>query len=116
MGPVIFPYIIYSGDPIPVSLTFYQPDGVTIKDLTGIVVGCTLKVNITDADTAALYKKDTSGTSSGKVTFELPGQPAGEYWFDVKTWDNTNIRQPVLQTQIPVQQSVTQRTTPTPTP
>jgi hypothetical protein len=114
MGPVIFPNILYSGDPIPLNLTFYKSDRVSLKDLTGITVGCTVKANETDPDSEALFQEDIPGDTTGVINFLIPGQNSGQYFIDVKTWLTTqsNQRSTLFNTTFDVQQSITLRMVP----
>ena len=112
-----------SGDDIVLTLQFYQSDNVTVKDMTGLTVGMTVKATVTDPqtelpipDSSALYEKDLPGNTSGSFTFAIPGQTAGQptfvpanYYLDVKQWDATNKRTTVLTTMLPITESVTQR-------
>jgi hypothetical protein len=114
----IFPYALYSGDPIPVTLIFYDlvkdPSGNTVLDLTGSYVGLTVKVNETDADVNALYQEDMVGDMTGQVAFSIPGQAVGTFFLDVKWWDKTGTRNNILAQQFTINQSTTLRTAPVP--
>lgn len=115
MNSPIFPYPLWSGDVYPLSLHFYQEDGVTVMDLTGITVGCTVKDDPTDPDSDAFYKQDIPGDATGIIPFMVGPVPAGTFWLDVKWWNTTqnNQRQSVLpNTQFVVSQSVTAREVP----
>lgn len=110
----IFPNPLYSGDSIPLSLAFQNPNG-SAYNLTGITVGCTVKVNATDLDTAALYQQDIPGTTSGNIGFVITPLAVGTYYLDVKWWNTTqaNQRTTVIGTMaIQINQSVTARSTP----
>jgi hypothetical protein len=112
----IFPYALYSGDPIPVDLIFYDlikdPTGGTVLDLTGSHVGLTVKVNATDPDAEAVYTNDIAGTTSGTITFSVPSPEPGNYVLDVKWWNSANVRSNILQDAFTINQSVTQRAAP----
>lgn len=110
----IFPSSLYSGDSIPLSLAFQNPDG-TPYNLTGITVGCTVKQQPTDPDTAALYQQDIVGTTSGNIGFVITPLAVGTYWLDVKWWNTmlANQRTTVIgSTQMQINQSVTARALP----
>jgi hypothetical protein len=114
----IFPFALYSGDPIPVDLIFYDlikdPTGGTVLDLTGSHVGLTVKVNATDPDADAVYINDVAGTTSGTINFSVPSPEPGNYVLDVKLWNSSNVRTNILQEAFTVNQSVTQRAIPGP--
>lgn len=116
----IFPFALFSGDPIPVNLIFYDlvidPSGNTVLNLTGSTVGLTVKVNATDPDADAVYTKDLAGDATGKISFSVPAPAPGNYVLDVKWWNSTNVRSNILQEAFTINQSVTQRTTPGPVP
>lgn len=110
----IFPDPLFSGDSIPLSLAFQNPDG-TPYNLTGITVGCTVKKNATDADSAALYQQDIVGTTSGNIGFVITPLNVGTYYLDVKWWNvgQANQRTTVIgTTQLQINQSVTARALP----
>jgi hypothetical protein len=118
MPTQLFTYSLYSGDVIPLTLKFYQTDGITPLNLTGIVIGTTVKTSLNASDANALYQKDTAGDTTGVITFNIPGMSANTYWIDVKWWNTAqaNLRQTVVgASQFTVNQSVTVRSTPTPT-
>jgi hypothetical protein len=122
----IFPQAFPSGDDIPFNLQFYASDNVTVKNMTGYTVGITVKSSITDPqtgvpvpDSAALFKEDLAGNTTGLFAFEIPAQTAGvptlvpgTYFLDVKQWDSTGKRTTVLTTTLPINDSVTQRSAP----
>lgn len=112
----IFPYALYSGDPIPVDLIFYDlikdPTGGTVLDLTGSHVGLTVKVNATDPDAEAIYLQDIPGDATGVINFSIASPVVGNYVMDVKRWNAANVRSNVLQEAFTINQSVTQRATP----
>jgi hypothetical protein len=112
----IFPYALYSGDPIPVDLIFYDlikdPTGGTVLDLTGSHVGLTVKINATDPDAEAVYTNDIAGTTSGIINFSVPSPEPGNYVLDVKLWSASNVRSNILQEAFTINQSVTQRAAP----
>ena len=115
MPSQLFSYPLYSGDVIPLTLNFYQADGTTPMNLTGITVGATVKSVITTPDSGAVYWKDIPGDSTGVIAFSIPGLAAGTFWLDIKWWNTTlnNARQTVIgATQLVIQQSVTSRTVP----
>jgi hypothetical protein len=107
----IFPYALYSGDPIPVQLIFYDANN-NILNLTGTTVGLTVKVNATDPDAEAVYTKDLVGDATGTVNFTVPAPPIGNYVMDVKWWNASNVRSNILQEAFTINQSVTQRGVP----
>ncbi len=109
----LFSYDLYSGESNPLALRFYEADGVTPLDLTGQFVGATVKAKPTDPDSAALYKSDVAGNSSGLVEYLIPPLAAGAYCIDVKQWDSAYERSTVIGSQnFSVLQSVTARPTP----
>jgi hypothetical protein len=117
-----------SGDDIPLEVQFYQSDNITVQDMTGYTVGMTIKQTATDPqtgdpipDSAALYQKDLAGNTTGLFSFKIPGQAAGiptfqpgEYFLDLKQWDPAGERSTVLTTMLPIAESVTQRSAPSP--
>ena len=107
----IFPYALYSGDPIPVQLIFYDANG-NILNLTGTTVGLTVKVSATDPDAEAVYTKDIVGDATGTVNFTVPPPPVGNYVMDVKWWNASSVRSNILQEAFTINQSVTQRNVP----
>jgi hypothetical protein len=124
-NPSIFPNPILSGDATPLVLNFWttSPDptanppvvGVP-RSLVGYTVGVTIKAQPAgDVDTAAQYQQDIVGDATGVISFGLPGLPVGAYWIDVKIWDSSNVRSPVIPpTQFNVSPSITDRLVPTP--
>lgn len=122
----IFTQSFYSGDDITIALQFYQSDKVTPKPMTGFNVGMTIKATLNDGlgnltpDSEALYDQDFPGDNTGLFTFHVPALNAqntvtfapGNYFLDVKQWDNTGKRTTVLATMLPVNESVTLRPTP----
>lgn len=123
----IFSQAFVTGDDIPLNLQFYQSDNVTPKPMTGYTIGITIKANLTDQygnpipDSEALFAQDLIGDNTGLFAFEIPGQTAGqatfapgEYYLDVKQWDSTGDRTTVLTSMLPINQSVTLRTVPSP--
>ena len=115
MATQLFTYSLYSGDVIPLTLHFYQADGKTPLDLTGITIGTTVKVNNTSPDSSAVFQKDTAGDTTGVISWMIPGLNTGNYWIDVKWWNTAqnNARQTVIGTsQFVVNQSITQRSVP----
>lgn len=114
MAISIFPDPLFSGDSIPLSLAFQNPDG-TPYNLTNITVGCTVKKNATDPDTAALYQQDIPGTTSGTIGFVITPLSVGTYYLDVKWWNTAqaNQRTTVIgTTAMQINQSVTTRALP----
>jgi hypothetical protein len=107
----IFPYALYSGDPIPVQLIFYDANN-NILPLTGTTVGLTVKINATDPDAEAVYTKDIVGDATGTVNFTVPAPPVGNYVMDVKWWNASNVRSNIFQDAFTINQSVTQRAAP----
>lgn len=122
--PVIFPEPLFSGDAIPLVLNFWQtqPDPAATPPVTGVPlnltgkkVGVTVKNQPTDDDTAAQFKQDLVGDTTGRIAFAITGLGAGIFWLDVKMWDASNVRSPVIAPQqFTVEQSITDRTTPSP--
>jgi hypothetical protein len=115
MATQLFTYSLYSGDIIPLTLNFYQSDGKTPLDLTNITIGTTVKNHPTDTDANSLFWQDIPGTTSGIISYNIPGLNAGTFWIDVKWWNvaQNNLRQTVIgATQFTVQQSITARATP----
>jgi hypothetical protein len=115
MATQLFTYSLYSGDVIPLTLNFYQADGKTPLDLTGIVIGCTVKVNNTSPDSSAVFQQDTAGGTTGVISYVIPGLAPASYWIDVKWWNTAqnNARQTVVgSSQFVVNQSITQRSVP----
>jgi hypothetical protein len=118
MATQLFSYQLYSGDVIPLTLKFFQSDGKTPQDLTGIVIGTTILVTSTAPDSAAIYKQDTAGDTTGVISWTIPGLNPGTYWIDVKWWNTgqSNARQTVIgANQFSVLQSITKRSVPAPT-
>lgn len=114
MATSIFPDPLFSGDSIPLSLAFQNSDG-TAYNLTGITVGCTVKQNATDLDSAALYQQDIPGTTSGTIGFVIAPLQVGTYYLDVKWWNvgAGNQRTTVIgTTAMQINQSVTARSLP----
>lgn len=114
MATSIFPDPLYNGDAIPLSLAFQNPDG-SPYNLTGITVGCTVKKNPTDPDSAALYQQDTPGSGSGTIAFVITPLNVGTYYLDVKWWNTSqaNQRTTVIgTTPMQINQSVTTRALP----
>lgn len=114
MAISIFPDPLYSGDSIPLSLAFQNPNG-TAYNLTGITVGCTVKKLPTDPDTAALYQQDTPGDTTGNIAFVISPLSVGTFYLDVKWWNTaqSNQRTTVIgTTTMQINQSVTVRSTP----
>jgi hypothetical protein len=114
--PKLFAYSVYSGDAIPLTLQFYQADGTTPLDLTGRIIGTTIKLKATDLDADALFQKDIAGDPTGVISYLIPGLDVGGYWIDVKSWDVAlgYQRSTVIGSQkFQVEQSVTLRATPT---
>lgn len=112
----IFPVALFTEDVIPLDLQWYQQDGTTIRDMTGWTCGCTVKVQPTDPDANALYQQDIVGGTNGQFNFAFTIASPGNYYLDVKIWDNTlnppGDRGTVLWTQFQVNQSVTARLEP----
>jgi hypothetical protein len=110
----IFPKQPCSGDIIVLKLQFYQSDGITPKDLTGITVGVTVKIapdtDLTDAK--AVFEKDIPGDTTGTITYQMGPFNYGTYWLDVKSWSGPQRSNVLSPTEFKVQQSVTNRATP----
>jgi hypothetical protein len=126
-GGSIFTEAFVSGDDIVLPFQFYQPDNMTVKPMTGFVVGMTVKQTLEDSegnpipDSQALFKKDLAGDNTGLFTFTIPGSTTGtvtlapgSYYLDLKQWDSTGKRSTVLTTTLPITESVTLRTVPAP--
>jgi len=114
--PALFAYTLYNGDAIPLTLQFFQADGTTPLDLSGKVIGTTVKLKPTDPDSAALFQKDIHGDATGIISFLISSLNVGGYWIDVKSWDVAlgYQRSTVIGSQkFSVEQSVTARATPT---
>jgi hypothetical protein len=119
----ILPLPLFSGDSFQIPLIFWSvlptnPNDVTtgtVQNLTGTTVGCTIKGNQNDTDAQAVFKDDIAGDTTGKITFSVPGLNAGSYWIDIKMWNSSNARSPVIgPTQFTVNQSITDRAMPSP--
>jgi len=113
----IFPQPVYSGDIIPLQLSFFEEDGITPKSLVGNTIGITVKTQPNDTDDAqAKYAHDVIGDATGVINFQIIPLTAGNYYLDIKSWitgqtppQRTTI---IGTTQFSVQQSVTARTVP----
>src|SRR5215469_14170558 len=115
MATQLFTYPLYSGDITPLTLNFYQADGKTALNLTGITVGTTVKNSPTGTDASSLFWQDKPGDTTGVISYVIPGLNPGTYWIDVKWWNvaQGNTRQTVIgATQFTVAQSVTARPVP----
>jgi len=115
MATQLFTYQLYSGDIIPLTLNFYQSDGKTPLNLTGITVGTTVKTNPTGTDSGSLFWQDKAGDTTGVISYVISPLSAGSYWIDVKWWNvaQGNTRQTVIgASQFTVAQSVTARPVP----
>ena len=115
-APPIFPQALYSGDDIPLTLNFFQSDGITPQSLVGVTIGCTVKNEPTDADAAALFQQDIVGDATGVIKFTIPPLNVGTYYLDVKWWNTSTTpqtRQTVIGSmEFVVNQSITARTAP----
>jgi hypothetical protein len=92
-----------------------QSDGVTPQSLVGITVGCTVKINATDLDTAATFQSDIPGDATGIIKFTITPQNPGDFVLDIKWWNTnqSNQRQTVVGTMpFHVNQSTTARALP----
>jgi len=109
----IFPKQPCSGDIVVLKLEFFQADGVTPKDLTGLKIGVTVKVEAdTSSDTGAIFKQDLPGDTTGIVVFHMGPFVFGTFWLDIKSWNGTERSSVIAPTQFKVQQSVTNRPMP----
>jgi|SRR5271166_2946580 len=121
----IFATPFYSGDDIPITINFYQPDNITPKPMTGYTVGITVKATLDDGygnpipDSEALFEKDLPGDNTGVFNFSMPGftlgNPTfapGNYFFEVKQWDQNGKRTTVVSSMLPINQSVALRAAP----
>jgi hypothetical protein len=116
MATSIFTQPFFSGDCIPITVSFFGADNTTPMDLTGQYVGITIKHNQTDADANALYKNDIAGNTTGIINFLIPGFTssaptliAGTYPFDIKRWDATGCRYNAVASNLIISPSTTAR-------
>jgi hypothetical protein len=122
----IFTQPFYSGDDIPITINFFQPDNITPKPMTGYTVGITVKEALDDGygnpipDAQALFSDDLPGDNTGVFKFEIPGFNVGgavtfapgNYFFEVKQWDQSGKRTTVVSSTLPINQSVALRAAP----
>lgn len=114
----IFPQPLYSGDVIPLQLSFFEADGTTPKPLTGNTIGLTVKTQPSNTDDAqGIYSQDVVGDATGIINFQITPLNAGNYYLDIKNWitgqtppQRTTI---IGTTQFTILQSVTARAVPT---
>jgi hypothetical protein len=120
----IFTQSFYSGDDIPLTINFYQPDGVTPKPMTGYKVQLMVKAaplqdqygNLIP-DSKALWQSSLNGDASGVFPFMIPGLlagslpaaptlPPGNYFCEAKQYDPTGLRSTVFSTTLPINESI----------
>ncbi len=110
---LIIPSPIYSGDAFTIPVKFWTDStNTTALNMTGNLVGLTIKENINDPDEFAVFKKDLAGDSSGVFNFNVPGLVTCTYWVDAKMWTGSasGPRSPVVTPQqFSVLQSITAR-------
>jgi hypothetical protein len=119
----IFTQAFYSGDDIPLTINFYQPDGVTPKPMTGYKVQLMVKsAPLADQfgdpipDSEALWESSLNGDNTGIFPFMIPGLlagspakptlPPGNYFCEAKQYDPAGLRSTVFSTTLPVNESV----------
>ena len=80
----IFPAPFFSGDDIPITIQFFQSDGVTAKPMTGYMVSLMVKtIPLNDQfeapfpDSTAVYFATINGDNTGVFPFLIPGLLVG---------------------------------------
>lgn len=120
----IFTQSFYSGDDIPLTINFYDTDGVTAKPMTGYKIQLMVKAApLQDQfgnpipDSAALWEDSLQGDNTGVFPFMIPGLlagsspaaptlPPGNYFLEAKQYDPTGLRSTVFSTNLPINESV----------
>lgn len=120
----IFTQAFASGDDIPLTINFYQPDGVTPKPMTGYIIRVMVKAApLQDQfgdpipDSAALWQESMNGDNTGVFPFMIPGLlagsspaaptlPPGNYFCEAKQYDPNGKRSTVFSTALPINESV----------
>jgi hypothetical protein len=120
----IFSQPFFSGDDIPVTIQFFQSDGVTAQPMTGYTISLMVKsmplndqFEVPFPDSTALFYDTINGDDTGVFPFLIPGLlagsttdaptlPPGSYFMESKQIDPTGLRSTVFSTSIGINQSV----------